>query len=122
MHNELHRHYALLLGVKSPWEVSEVQLDMAGKRVEIGLEWGQGAEVFCPECGRQCALADHAPERIWRHLDTMQFETLIRARTPRSRCPQHGVKTVAVPWAEPGSRFSLLFERFAMRCCWRVAA
>lgn len=114
LHNELHRHYALLLGVKSPWAVNEVNLDMAGKRVEIGLEWGQGQEVLCPECGQRCGLADHAPERTWRHLDTMQFETLIRARTPRSRCPQHGVKTVAVPWAESGSRFTLLFERFAI--------
>jgi len=59
-------------------------------------------------------LADHAPERVWRHLDTMQFETLLRARVPRARCPKHGVKTIAVPWAEPGSRFTLLFERFAI--------
>jgi transposase len=114
MENELHRHYALLLGIKSPWGVSGVKLDMAGKRVEIGLEWAQGQEAPCPECGKRCVLADHAPERTWRHLDTMQFETLIRARVPRSRCPEHGVKTVGVPWAEPGSRFTLLFERFAV--------
>ena len=24
-------------------------------------------------------MADHAPERSWRHLDTMQFETVLRA-------------------------------------------
>ena len=34
LHNELHRHYALLPGVKSPWEVNEVNLDMAGKMAE----------------------------------------------------------------------------------------
>jgi transposase len=44
----------------------------------------------------------------------MQFETVIRARVPRSRCREHGVKTIAVPWAEPGSRFTLFFERFAL--------
>ena len=114
LHNELHRHYGLLLGVKSPWGVSGVKLDMAGKRVEIGLEYGQGHGVSCPECGKECTIADHAPERTWRHLDTMQFETLIRARVPRSRCQEHGVKTISVPWAEPGSRFTLLFERFAL--------
>jgi transposase len=112
--NGLHRHYALLLGVKSPWEVSGVKLDMVGKRVEIGLQWVPGHEVPCPQCGKLCAIADHAPERRWRHLDTMQFETLIRARVPRSRCPQDGVKTITVPWAQPGSRFTLLFERFAL--------
>ncbi len=114
LNNELHRHYALLLGVRSPWEVNGVNLDMAGRRVEIRLEWAMGHGVPCPECGGKCTVADHAPERTWRHLDTMQFETLIRARVPRSRCPEHGVKTVAVPWAEPGSRFTLLFEQFAL--------
>jgi transposase len=114
LENELYRHYALLLGVRSPWEVSGVKLDMGGRRVEICLGLVRGHEVACPECGKGCAMADHAPERTWRHLDTMQFETLIRARVPRSRCPEHGVKTISVPWAEPGSRFTLLFERFAI--------
>jgi transposase len=114
LHNELHRHYGLLLGIKSPWEVQGVKLDMAGRRVEIRLEWGMGSTVACPECGQQCTVADHGPERTWRHLDTMRFETLIRARVPRSRCPQDGVKTISVPWAEPGSRFTLLFEGFAL--------
>ncbi len=104
----------MLLGVKSPWGVKEVNLDMGSKRVEIKLEWAMGEAVSCPECGKACTIADHAPERTWRHLDTMQFETLIRARAPRSRCQEHGVKTISVSWAEPGSRFTLLFERFAL--------
>jgi transposase len=44
----------------------------------------------------------------------MQFTTLIRARTPRSQCPEHGVKTMQVPWAVPQGRFTMLFERFAV--------
>ena len=44
----------------------------------------------------------------------MQFETRIRVRVPRSQCREHGVKAVAVPWAEPGSRFALFFKRFAI--------
>jgi len=78
----------------------------------LGWQWGQSAK--CPECGRACSIHDCAPERTWRHLDTMQFATLIRARTPRSDCPEHGVKTMQVPWAEPQGRFTLLFERFAV--------
>lgn len=114
MENELHRHYALLLGVQSPWSVRDVKLDLAARKVEIALEWARGSRVPCPQCGASCPIADHGPERTWRHLDTMQFETLIRARVPRSQCPEHGVKTIAVPWAGPGSRFTLLFERFAI--------
>jgi transposase len=114
MDTELQKHYALLLGVGSPWEVKTVDLNLPGKKVEIVLSWQWGQSAKCPECGRACSLHDSAPERTWRHLDTMQFTTLIRASTPRSNCPEHGVKTMLVPWAEPHSRFTLLFERFAV--------
>jgi len=114
MDSELQKHYALLLGIGSPWEVRTVELKLAEKKVEIELGWQWGAAAKCPECGRECSIHDCAPERTWRHLDTMQFTTLIRARTPRSDCPEHGVKTMSVPWAAPQGRFTLLFERFAV--------
>jgi transposase len=105
----------MLLGVGSPWEVKTVELKLEAKRVESELGWQWGAAAQCPECARECSVYDCAAERTWRHLDTMQFETLIRARTPRADCPEHGVKTMRVPWAEPGGRFTLLFERFAIQ-------
>jgi len=48
-------------------------------------------------------------------MDTMQFETVMRARVPRTDCPQCGVKTCAVPWADLHGRFTLMFEAFAVR-------
>ena len=78
--NELQKHYAQLLGVSSPWEVKHVELKLRDKKVEIELVWQWGASAQCPECGRECSIHDTAPERTWRHLDTMQFTTLIRAR------------------------------------------
>lgn len=114
MDHELPQHYALLLGVGSPWEVKTVELKLQDKKVEIELGWQWGAAARCPECGGECSIHDCAPERTWRHLDTMQFATLIRARTPRAKCPEHGVKTMKGPWAEPAGRFTLLFERFAL--------
>ena len=112
--SELQKHYALLLGVGSPWEVKNVELKLPEKKVEIELGWQWGAAAKCPECGRECSIHDCAPERTWRHLDTMQFTTLIRARTPRADCPEHGVKTLQVPWATPQGRFTVLFGRFAV--------
>ena len=114
MDNELQKHYAQLLGIGSPWEVKTVELKLLEKQVVIELGWQWGADAQCPECGRKCSIHDCAPERTWRHLDTMQFATLIRARTPRADCPEHGVKTMKVPWAEPQGRYTLLFERFAV--------
>jgi transposase len=59
-------------------------------------------------------LHDHQAERVWRHLDTCQYQTLLHAAVPRTSCPEHGVRLVLVPWAEPQSRFTALFERLAI--------
>lgn len=112
--HELQKHYRLLLGIQPPWQVAEVKLELADKQVRICLIWEEGQKAKCPVCGRDCTLYDLAPERTWRHLDTMQFQTRIRARVPRVACPTDGVKTLAVPWAEASGRFSRLFERFAV--------
>ena len=44
----------------------------------------------------------------------MQFTTWIEAEVPRVECATHGVKQLRVPWAEPGSQFTALFERLAI--------
>ena len=111
--SRLTEHYRLLLGLDAAWEVSEVSLCLEEKRVEISLKH-LGGRVQCPECGGECSIADHAPQRTWRHLDTMQFETRLCARTPRANCKACGVKTITVPWAGKHSRFTLLFEAFAI--------
>jgi hypothetical protein len=35
--NELQRHYGLLLGIQSPWQVKDVKLELEQKPVEIEL-------------------------------------------------------------------------------------
>lgn len=114
MSEELEAHYGQLLGLESPWEVTSVDLKMEEQRVVIALTHARGARVNCPDCGEQCAVHDHSPERTWRHLDTMQFETRLKAKVPRSDCPECGVKTVEVPWAGKHGRFTLMFEAFAI--------
>lgn len=111
----LETHYLQLLGLTEPWQVTAVDLDLMGNRVTIDLAWREGAPVTCPDCGREGPVHDLREERRWRHLSVMQFETQLRCRVPRCRCPEHGIKTVRVPWAEPGSHFTLMFEAFAIR-------
>jgi len=111
--SKLTEHYRQLLGLDASWEVSDIFLSLEEKRVEIALVH-RGGRVPCPECDAKCSIADHAPERTWRHLDTMQFETVLQARTPRSKCKTCGVKTTTVPWAGKHSRFTLMFEAFAI--------
>lgn len=108
---ELYQH---LLGLQSPWSVERVDLDVKEQRVIVYAAHEKGATFSCPECSATCPLHDHDEERSWRHLDSCQFETYLRARIPRVRCDQHGVRQARVPWAEPKSRFTLMFERFAI--------
>jgi len=53
-------------------------------------------------------------EFTWRHLNFFQHQCLITAKIPRVTCPDHGVRRVEVPWARPGSGFTLLFEQVVM--------
>lgn len=107
---ELYRH---LLGLETPWTVANVELKVKELRVDVWAEHGDTVWP-CPECGKAFALYDHAPERSWRHLDSCQFMTYLHARIPRVKCSEHGVHQVRVPWAEPKSRFTALFERMAI--------
>lgn len=106
--------YEQILGLAAPWGVADVELDMAAQRVDAYVDHGEGETFRCPECGQKLSCYDHTKTRQWRHLDTMQFATILHARTPRVKCPEHGVKQVKLPWAEKKSRFTLFFERFAI--------
>ncbi|MFY8058567.1 MAG: ISL3 family transposase [Planctomycetaceae bacterium] len=109
----LSQHYHRMVGLNADWSVTDVKLDVAEKMLRLTVEYvGQG--VVCPDCGTSCAMKDHAAERSWRHLDAMQFQTILTARVPRSHCNECGVKTIAVPWSGKHSRFTLLFEAFAI--------
>ena len=62
--SKLTEHYRQLLGLDASWEVPDVSLSLEEKRVEITLVH-RGGPVTCPDCGAECAIADHAPERAW---------------------------------------------------------
>jgi transposase len=106
--------YAQILGVREPWRVASVDLKLTEGEVHVHLTHGPDLEWVCPECGKGCPLYDHQPERCWRHLDTCQYRTILHAAPPRSNCPEHGVRNVKLPWAEPSSRFTAMFERLAI--------
>ena len=106
--------WSKLLGLERPWTVGRIDLNVKGQKVEVFLEHEEGTLWACPECGKRFPAYDHKEERVWRHLDTMAFQTWVHARPPRVECPHHGVRQVEVPWAEPGSHFTRFFERFSI--------
>ena len=105
--------YRQILGLSSPWIVVDVRLSLAERRVVVVVGREFGASLLCPLCCRVCGAHDHR-QRSWRHLDTCQLQTVLEADVPRVRCPEHGVHQVVVPWAEPGSGFTALFEAMAI--------
>lgn len=107
-------HYAKLLQLPPPWEVTKVEESLVEQRVTVCLRWPDAVRAHCPECGEEAPVYDRMPERTWRHLSVMQYRLELRCATPRCQCEKHGVKAVRVPWAEPGSRFTLDFEAFAV--------
>jgi len=107
-------HYGELLGVGKDWEVKKVAIDHGGRELNAWVEWKEGRVLKCPECGRKSAGYDRMKERTWRHLDACGYSTLLHARLPRGQCQEHGVLAQRPPWAEPGSRFTLAFEAYAL--------
>jgi len=112
--SSLGEHYSQLLGLVSPWTISDIDFNVEKATLDIHVVEEGGGGCPCPECGAASKGYDHAPTRRWRHLDTMQFTTQIIARLPRISCLEHGVKTIAVPWADGNARWTLLFEAFAI--------
>lgn len=98
-----------LLQLSHPWYISRIDVDVAREEAHVTVTHHHGS-LPCPTCGKGCLVEDHSEERIIRHLDLWQAKTFIHVAVPRTRCPEHGVLRVALPFAEPGSRFTIDFE------------
>jgi transposase len=100
-----------LLGVKAPWRVTGMDLNVEMKEVVVKVECDR-----TEWCNTQRRLHIHGWEkRRWRHLDLWQCKTIIEAEVPRLLNPATGTtEMAAVPWAEGLSRWTRLFEARAI--------
>jgi len=101
--------YQKILGIESPWSVTEVNLDLKVGKVSIRIDIDSREQLHCPQCAKASPRYDEV-ERSWRHLDTCQYQTVLTARVPRIKCSEHKVQQIAVAWAAKNSRLTLLFE------------
>lgn len=102
------------LGLAPPWYVERSNFDSDQHRLDLFLSFKAGETFECPECGRTGCKAYDTTEKTWRHLNFFQHEAFLHARTPRVLCEACGVRLVEVPWARPGSGFTLLFEALVL--------
>ncbi|OLN30023.1 Mobile element protein [Desulfovibrio sp. DV] len=107
--------FALGLGLAQPWKLLNQRLDTEKIPHELHLEIGadRGTGYPCPRCGKTCKAHDFQ-DFTWRHLNFFQHHCYLTGRVPRIECPEHGIRRVEVPWARPGSNFTLLFEQVVM--------
>ena len=101
--------YTALLRLQHPWYISRIDVDIKAEEAHVFISHHH-EKLPCPTCGKKCHVRDHGDERMWRHLDLWQAKSYLHAAMPRTDCPEHGVLTVEVPWAEPHSRFTMGFE------------
>lgn len=106
--------FQLAMGLGHPWQVVNCSFDADQGRLDLRIDFIRGGVFVCPECGRESCKAYDTEERTWRHLNFFQYETYLHARVPRVECETCGIRVVNVPWARPGSGFTLLFEALVM--------
>ena len=107
--------YEHLLGIKTPWSVKRVDLSMSEQRVTVEVVLKKGQIWADPTNAQARAHVNGWSEREWRHLDTCQFETIIKARVPQLKYSDGTVEELAVPWAERYSRVTTLMEAFVLK-------
>ena len=109
--------FTTALGLQPPWEVEQVALDTAGRRIDFEVRC-TAKRLACPHCGLHNQGIHDRLRRSWRHLDFFQYEAWLHADVPRVACSGCGkTAQVNVPWAREGSGFTALFEALALSLC-----
>jgi transposase len=109
--------FTTALGLQAPWVVSNVDLNTVKRRIDFEVTC-DARQLPCPACGVDGQGIHDRVKRSWRHLDFFQFEAWLHAEVPRVDCSACGKTTQAdVPWARPGSGFTLLFEALSLSLC-----
>lgn len=103
-----------LIGLKRPWSIEQVILAPDPRSIDVLIHHRSNARFRCPVCEAVLPLYDHSRLRKWRHLDHGGYKTWLNARIPRVSCLFHGIRHVRIPWALPGSRFTVDFEGHAI--------
>ncbi len=103
--NEL---FTMALALTGGWKVKQSEFRQP-EGLSLELDFSPGTKFACPECGCMCPVHDTSTQR-WRHMNFWQHQTVLEARVPRVKCPEHGVHQIQVPWARAGSGFTLMME------------
>lgn len=103
------------LGLKEPWYIEKASFDAEGMAVRIYVGIRKDAMIACPVCGGETKRYGYEKrERIWRHGDCLFYPCYVHCRRPKVLCPKCGIEQINAPFERKNSRFTLLFEGYAM--------
>jgi len=108
--------FGMALGLQSPWKIADIAFKDSEKKegekeLHIKVEYEKGHKFKIAE--QSYSVYDHQ-ERSWRHLNFFQHTCYLHCRVPRVKTKEGNTVLVEVPWSNPGSSFTLLFESYAM--------
>ena len=103
------------LQLEEPWYVTGASFDPEKQQMNIWVKVRDRAVFACPRCGTQAKRYGYEPyERSWRHADCLFFPCYVQCQRPKVLCEKCGVQQVNAPFERQNSRFTLMFEGYAM--------
>lgn len=105
--------FTAALGLSGGWKVVGFKFSGEPQELNLWIDFEVGTRFAAPGSDVLCPVHD-TENKSWRHLNFFQFATHLHARVPRVRKPDGKVVLVEVPWARPGSGFTLQLEALVM--------
>ena len=107
--------YEHLLGIQTPWSVQAVDMLLSQQRIPVHVTVKPDQVWADPGNPHARAHINGWSVRQWRHLDTCQFETIIKARVPQLKFSDGTVEELATPWAARYMRITRMMEGFVLK-------
>jgi transposase len=105
--------FTAALGIEAPWYIKRVYFEMEDDQSRLFIEVAHKRRTKFEYQGNSYPVYDHQKRR-WRHLNFFQHECYLYGDIPRVKTEDGHVRLVDVPWARPGSSFTLLFEQMVL--------
>lgn len=103
------------LGIDEPWYIDKVDFCAEEMTVRIKVGIRKKAAIACPVCGGPTKRFGYEKtERVWRHADCLFYPCYVHCRRPKVLCANCGTKQVNAPFERKNSRFTLMYEGYAM--------
>jgi transposase len=108
--------FTMALGLQSPWYIEKIEFQPVDKQVRelhIYINFERGTKFKLPDSEELCDAYD-TEDKQWQHLNFFEHKSYLHARVPRVENSAGKVRVIEVPWARPGSGFTMLFDAYAM--------